>query len=117
VRSIAAPWVGHYAEEWGRKPVLLLGFELEPIRGILFAVTGSPYFIIGIQVLDGIVGAIVTVMTVLVITDLTTGTGRFNLARGMVGTGTGIAAAVSTAATGVIAAGFGRGLLLPPPPV
>jgi hypothetical protein len=59
--------------------------------------------------LDGIVGAIVAVMTVLVITDLTTGTGRFNLARGMVGTGTGIAAAVSTAATGVIAAGFGRG--------
>jgi len=46
-------------------------------------------------------------MTVLVITDLTTGTGRFNLARGAVGTCTGIAAAVSTTATGVIAAGLG----------
>jgi MFS family permease len=107
--AIAAPWVGHYAEEWGRKPVLLLGFGLEPIRGILFTITGNAYFIIGAQVLDGIVGAIVTVMTVLVVTDLTTGTGRFNLARGMVGTGTGIAAAVSTTATGIIAAGFGRG--------
>ena len=47
-------------------------------------------------------------MTVLVMTDLTTGTGRFNLARGAVGTCTGIAAALSTTATGVIAAGFGR---------
>ena len=58
--------------------------------------------------LNGIVGAIVTVMTVLVITDLTTGTGRFNLARGAVGTCTGIAAAMSTTATGVIAGSLGR---------
>jgi hypothetical protein len=60
------------------------------------------------QTLDGIVGAIVTVMTVLVITDLTTGIGQFNLARGAVGTCTRIAAAVSTTATGVIAGGLGR---------
>jgi predicted MFS family arabinose efflux permease len=58
--------------------------------------------------LDGIVGAIITVMTVLVITDFTTGTGRFNLARGAVGTCTGVAAAVSTAITGVIAEDLGH---------
>jgi hypothetical protein len=45
---------------------------------------------------------------VLVMTDLTTGSGRFNLARGAVGTCTGIAAALSTTVTGVIAARFGR---------
>ena len=70
--------------------------------------SASWYSLIAVQILDGITGAIITVMTVLVMTDLTTGTGRFNLARGAVGTCTGIAAAVSTTATGVIATGFGR---------
>jgi len=106
--AVAAPWVGHDAEQWGRKPVLLIGFGLEPLRGVLFALSASWYSLIAVQILNGITGAIITVMTLLVMTDLTTGTGRFNLASGAVGTCTGIAAAVSTTATGVIAAGFGR---------
>ena len=106
--AVTAPWVGHYAEQWGRNPILLIGFTLEPIRGVLLAMSQSPVFIMAAQMLDGIVGAIVTVMTVLVITDLTTGTGRFNLTRGAVGACTGIAAAVSTTATGVVAGGLGR---------
>jgi MFS family permease len=106
--AVAAPWVGHYAEQWGRRPVLLIGFGLEPLRGVLFALSASWYSTIAVQILDGITGAIITVMTVLIMTDLTAGTGRFNLAQGAVGTCTGVAAAVSTTATGVIAAGFGR---------
>jgi MFS family permease len=106
--AVAAPWVGHYAEQWGRKPILLIGFGLEPLRGVLFAFSASWYSIIAVQILDGVTGAIITVMTVLVMTDLTTGTGRFNLARGAVGACTGIAAAVSTTAAGLIAAEFGR---------
>lgn len=106
--AVLAPWVGHYAEEWGRKPILLIGFGLEPVRGALFAISQSLFSLLIAQILDGIVGAIVTVMTVLVITDLTTGTGRFNLARGAIGACTGIAAALSTTATGIIAGGLGR---------
>jgi predicted MFS family arabinose efflux permease len=106
--AVAAPWVGHYAEQWGRRPVLLIGFGLEPLRGVLFALSASWYSTIAVQILDGITGAIITVMTVLIMTDLTAGTGRFNLAQGAVGTCTGVAAAVSTTATGVIATGFGR---------
>ena len=106
--AVMAPWVGHYAEQWGRKPILLMGFTLEPMRGVLLAMGQAPIFIMAAQTLDGIVGAIVTVMTVLVITDLTTGTGRFNLAHGAVATCTGIAAAVSTTAKGIIAGGLGR---------
>jgi sugar phosphate permease len=52
-------------------------------------------------------GAIIGVLTVLVITDLTTGTGRFNLARGVVGALSGLAAALSTLATGFFFQGFG----------
>src|SRR5438034_8352590 len=48
------------------------------------------------QFLGGISAAAVTVLTILVITDLTTGTGRFNLVRGAIGTLIAIAASIST---------------------
>ena len=60
-----------------------------------------------VQLLDGVTGAAVTVLTILVVTDLTTGTGRFNLAQGVLGTITGTAAAVSTGSVGVIVQQFG----------
>jgi MFS family permease len=108
VVAVLAPWVGHLAEVWGRRPVLLAGFVLEPLRAALFAFVTNSYWLVAIQVLDGITGAIVTVMTILVLTDLTAGTGRFNFVRGTVGTLTGIAASVSTAATGFISDRFGE---------
>jgi predicted MFS family arabinose efflux permease len=108
VVAVAAPWAAHYSEIWGRKAVLLIGFGLEAVRGVLFALSASSYFIIAVQIPGGLVGAIMTVIPVLVITDLTTGTGRFNLARGVVGTCTGIAASLSTSATGLIATTFGE---------
>jgi predicted RNA methylase len=52
--------------------------------------------------LSGITGAIIGVLTVMVITDLTAGTGRFNLAVGTVGALSGIAAAISTSSTGFL---------------
>jgi MFS family permease len=102
VVAIFAPWVGYWSELWGRKPLLLAGFAIETVRALLFAFISDPWLIIAAQVLDGATGAIVTVLMVLVITDLTTGTGRFNLAQGVLGAATGAAAAISTGATGVI---------------
>lgn len=75
--------------------------------------TRNSPLLIGIQVLDGISGAIISVLAVLIITDVTTGTGRFNVARGFVGMLTGIAASLSTTATGVIVEGFGRWAVFP----
>jgi len=43
------------------------------------------------------------VLSVIVVADLTAGTGRFNLAQGAVGALSGLAAAVSTLATGYLA--------------
>jgi len=57
--------------------------------------------------LSGITGAVIGVMTVLVVTDLTAGTGRFNLAQGTVGAMSGIAASISTLATGFLFQGIG----------
>jgi sugar phosphate permease len=58
--------------------------------------------------LDGVSGAVVGVLTALVVADLTNGTGRFNLAQGLVGTASGVGASLSTALFGVIAMSFGR---------
>jgi hypothetical protein len=44
---------------------------------------------IAVQLLDGITGSVVTILTILVIADLTAGTGRFNLAQGVHGALTG----------------------------
>jgi MFS family permease len=107
VVAIFAPWVGYHSEKKGRKPLLLIGFALEPIRAALLALTSAYPFLVAAQILDGITGAIINVLTVLVITDLTAGTGRFNLARGFVGAMLGIAASISTLGTGYLFQGFG----------
>lgn len=102
VVSVFAPWVGYFSELWGRKPLLLIGFSLEIIRGVMFSFVTDSFLLIAVQVLDGVSGAFVSVLTVVIIADLTAGTGRFNLARGGVGMITGVAASVSTALSGLV---------------
>ena len=100
IAATLSPWVGYYAEKFGRKPLLLVGFGIETLRALLFAVYMSyPILIVG-QCLGGISAAGVTVVTILMIADMTTGTGRFNLVQGIIGTVIGIAAAISTGTTG-----------------
>jgi MFS family permease len=69
--------------------------------------TCSYPFLVIAQILSGITGATIGVLTVLVITDLTAGTGRFNLAVGTVGAMSGIAASLSNSATGYLFQAFG----------
>lgn len=107
VVAIFAPWVGYHSERKGRKPLLLIGFALEPIRAAVLAFSSNYLFLVVAQILDGVSGTIITVLTVLVITDLTANTGRFNFARGFVGAMSGLAASISTLATGYLFQGFG----------
>jgi predicted MFS family arabinose efflux permease len=104
--ALLAPYVGQQARRWGRRPLLIIGFGALPIRALLFASTKDPLFLLGLQLLDGISAAIVGVLTVLVTADLMHGTGRFNRAQGIIGTASGIGAALSTALFGLIAANF-----------
>jgi MFS family permease len=107
VVAALAPWVGYHSERRGRRPLLLIGFALEPIRAALLAYTANYAFLVVAQLLDGMSGAIIGVLTTLVITDLTAGTGRFNLAQGAVGAMIGISASISTLATGFLFQGVG----------
>jgi hypothetical protein len=77
-------------------------------RAVLLAFVTNPLFLMGFQLLDGVSGAVVGVLTALVISDVTYGTGRFNLAQGSIGIASGIGAALSTALFGLVAAQFGR---------
>jgi MFS family permease len=102
-----SPWVGRKAQEWGRRRLLLLGLAALPIRALLFATVGDPYLIVVVQVLDGITAAVIGVMVPLIVADITYGSGHFNLAQGILGTATGIGAALSMLLAGYVSDRFG----------
>jgi MFS family permease len=102
VIAISAAWIGNRAGTKGRKPLLLLGFGVLPLRGVLYTLTHATGALIAIQTLDGVANAIFGIVSILVIKDLTEGTGRFNLAAGALATMVGIGAALSTTIGGVL---------------
>jgi MFS family permease len=73
----------------------------------VFAWTTNPAILIAAQLLDGISGMMLGVLTVLIVADLTTGTGRFNLAQGFVGTMAGVGASLSTTLSGLVTGRLG----------
>ncbi len=106
--ALLAPRVGQEAASWGRRPLLLIGLGALPIRAACLALVDDPLLLIALQVLDGVSGAVIGVLTPLVIADVTKGTGRFNLGQGIVGTFSGIGAALSTTLSGYAAQNFGN---------
>lgn len=84
-----------------------------PVRGRLYTLAASPAYLVGVQLLEGIGAGIFGVVSVLVVADLTRGTGRFNLTQGAPATATGLGAALSNVVTGYVvkAAGFDAGFV------
>jgi MFS family permease len=99
--------VGRTADTWGRKPLFLAGFAVLPIRAVLYTLSNSSFWLIGVQVLDGVGAGILGALTPLVIADIMRGTGRYNLAQGAIATVQGIGASLSGLAAGVIVDRFG----------
>jgi MFS family permease len=99
--------VGHTADTFGRKPILLLGFAVLPIRALLYTLSDSAPWLIGVQLLDGVGAGIFGAITPLVIADLMRGTGRYNVAQGAVATVQGIGASTSGLIAGLIVDHFG----------
>jgi MFS family permease len=102
VIAISAVWIGIWAGTKGRKPLLLLGFGVLPLRGVLYTLTHATGALIAIQTLDGVANAIFGIVSILVIKDLTEGTGRFNLAAGALATMVGVGAAFSNTIGGLL---------------
>jgi MFS family permease len=97
VMMCSAPAIGRYANLHGRRPLLMLGFGILPIRAVLYTLTHNPESLIAIQLLDGVANAIFGVVSILVVADRTRATGRFNLIQGSLATAVGLGAALSTA--------------------
>jgi MFS family permease len=93
---------GKLGSSWGRKPVFLMGFAILPIRGLLYTLSANPFFIVSVQLLDGIGAGIFGVLSVVVIADLTRGTGRFNIVLGAVATAQSIGASLSSLVSGYV---------------
>jgi len=102
VIALTAAWIGRRASANGRKPLLLLGFGVLPIRGVLYTLTHAAGALIAIQILDGVANAVFGIVSILVIKDRTQGTGRFNIAAGALATMVGIGAATSTTIGGLL---------------
>ena len=100
--------VGWKADAWGRKPLLLVGFAALPLRGLLLTLSDDPAWLIAVQILDGVSLGTLDALLALVLADVMRGTGRYNLARGVVGTVQGIGGSLSNVAAGlfVVRAGY-----------
>jgi MFS family permease len=108
VVAFLAPWIGHYAQVIGRRPLLLTSFAALALRATLFALVENPFALVAVQVLDGFSGAILSVIIALVVADVTRGSGHFNLAVGTIGSSMAIGAALSTTLGGQVGTAFGH---------
>jgi MFS family permease len=105
--------VGRNVDRWGRKPLFLVAFAVLAGRGALYTVSNDPWWLVGVQALDGVGAGIFGALFPVVIADLTRGSGRFNVAQGAVATAQGLGAALSATVAGaiIVALGYTPGFL------
>jgi MFS family permease len=75
--------VGRRADHWGRRPIFLAAFAVLPIRAALYTLSDNAFWLIGVQLLDGVGAGVYGALTPLVIADIMRGTGRYNLAQAL----------------------------------
>ncbi|WP_019517598.1 MFS transporter [Sphingomonas sp. Mn802worker] len=94
--------VGRNADRWGTKPTFLVAFAFLAARGALCTVSDNPWWLVGVQALDGVGAGIFGALFPVVIADLTKGSGRFNVSQGAVATTQRLGAALSASLAGAI---------------
>jgi MFS family permease len=99
--------VGAKADAWGRKPLFLIGLLILPIRGMLYTLSDDPFWLVGVQLLDGVGAGIYGAIFPIIVADLMRGTGRFNVAQGAIITAQGVGAALSTTVAGFVVVSLG----------
>jgi MFS family permease len=101
------------ADVWGRKSIFAVALAVLAARGGLYTLSDNPFWLVGVQTLDGIGAGIFGALFPLVVSDLTEGTGHFNISQGAIATAQGIGAASSNAIAGliVVSAGYSAAFL------
>lgn len=75
--------------------MFLIAFAILPLRAVLYTLTDSPILLVAIQSLDGIANGIFAIIFLLIVSDVTRSTGRFNVVQGVLATLVGIGASLS----------------------
>ncbi|MET4034592.1 MFS family permease [Bradyrhizobium sp. JR7.2] len=99
--------VGAKADRWGHKRFFLAALLILPIRGALYTLSDNPFWLVGVQLLDGVGAGIFGAIFPVIVADLMRNTGRFNVAQGAVITAQSIGAALSTTLAGLVVVGAG----------
>jgi len=94
---------GAKADTWGRKPLFLFAFAILPVRGVLYTLSDQQFFLVAVQALDGVANGIFGILFLLILADITKGTGRFNAAQGAIATLIGVGASLSNLIAGWVA--------------
>jgi MFS family permease len=105
--------VGRKADRWGRKPIFTVALAVLALRGGLYPLSDNPYWLVSVQLLDGVGAGIFGALFPLVVADLTRGTGHFNVSQGAIATAAGLGGALSAATAGfiVVEAGYNAAFL------
>ncbi|KMO31428.1 MFS transporter [Methylobacterium tarhaniae] len=108
-----AMFVGHKADAIGRKPIFLAAFGVLALRGVLYTFSNNPFYLVAVQLLDGIGAGVYGALFPIVVADLTRGTGRFNVSQGAVATAQGLGASLSATLAGliIVSAGYSAAFL------
>ncbi|MCP3389070.1 MFS transporter [Bradyrhizobium sp. CCGB12] len=99
--------VGARADSWGHKRFFLAALLILPIRGALYTLSDNPFWLVGVQLLDGVGAGIFGAIFPVIVADLMRNTGRFNVAQGAVITAQSIGAALSTTLAGLVVVNAG----------
>jgi predicted MFS family arabinose efflux permease len=100
--ALLSPAAGRAAQQWGRRPLLLLGFAAVPARGFLLMFMPGAIGLVAVQALDGISATVFGIMLPLIAADLTERYGYLNLAIGSLGLAASLGGALSTTLAGWI---------------
>jgi MFS family permease len=107
VSALIAPSIGSAAQRFGRRPVLLAGFLVLPLRGLLLAAQPGSLPLAALQAFDGVSAAVFGIMVPLIAADVTRRTGYLNLAISSIGLAVSVGATFSTTVGGLVADRFG----------
>lgn len=107
VMVVVAFSLGFIINKMGRKPIFLFSFIFLILRSLLFSITESSFYLLIIQLLDGISAGIFGVVSVVIVSDLASGTGRFNFLLGALGLCVGIGSSLSNIIAGFITKIYG----------
>jgi MFS family permease len=95
--------LGFILPKMRRKPLIIIAFSFLILRALLYIPIKNGYVLLCLQVLDGMASGIYSIVIIVIISELGSGTGRFNFLQGLISFWIGIGSALSNLVGGYVA--------------